>query len=147
MPRTPRNPGSGKAPVNTPARNEPATGDGWGGPPNGEGNRQAGPGRPEGVANGEGKQTVAELLAGRGARQIIADMWLAIIKDPKHPHHATMLVKGADRIDGTAVATTISASVDEFAELTDAELEARIDRARRLLAGGGSCAGEAESGE
>ena len=60
MPRTPRNPGSGKAPVNTPARNEPATGDGWGGPPNGEGNRQAGPGRPEGVANGEGKRARAQ---------------------------------------------------------------------------------------
>lgn len=35
MPRTPRNPGSGKRPVNTPASRIPAGGEGWGGPAKG----------------------------------------------------------------------------------------------------------------
>lgn len=35
MPRTPRNPGTGKAPHNGPAANAGKGGDGWGGPPQG----------------------------------------------------------------------------------------------------------------
>ena len=38
MPRKPRNPGSGKAPHNGPARGEAGSGDGWGGEAAGSGN-------------------------------------------------------------------------------------------------------------
>ncbi len=58
MPRTPRNPGAGKTP-----KNGPASGEGWGGPArNGvsaSATRTPGPGRPEGVANGQGKAALA----------------------------------------------------------------------------------------
>lgn len=105
MPRVPRKPGSGKRPVNTPARGVAASGDGWGGSPKGAGqapgNKLAG--RPEGVKNGEGKRSVAELMAERHAREKIAERWLAIIDDPSHPMHAAMLDKGAARLDGAPV--------------------------------------------
>jgi len=75
------------------------TGMGWGGPPRGD--VVAGKaGRPPGVKNGEGKRSVADLMAERGAREIVADRWVAIIDDPAHPHHAVMLEKAATRLDG-----------------------------------------------
>lgn len=55
------------------------------------------------MKNGEGKRTIADLMAGAGAREKIAARWLDIIDDPDHPHHATMLVKGAERLDGAPV--------------------------------------------
>jgi hypothetical protein len=55
------------------------------------------------VKNGQGKRTIADIMAERDAREKIAERWLAIIDNPAHPHHATMLVKGADRLDGNPV--------------------------------------------
>jgi len=75
---------------------------GWGGPPRGDA-IPGRAGRPKGVKNGEGKRTIADLMAGAGAREKIAARWLDIIDDPDHPHHATMLVKGAERLDGAPV--------------------------------------------
>lgn len=79
------------------------TGAGHGGPKKGDGNKEAGPGRPAGVKNGEGKQTVADLLIAAGAREIAAAQWLAILNNPEHPKHADMVAKVADRMDGAAM--------------------------------------------
>ena len=76
------------------------TGAGHGGPKQGEGNKAAGPGRPKGVKNGEGKLTVADLLIAAGARELATAQWLAILNDPDHPKHADMIAKAADRMDG-----------------------------------------------
>jgi hypothetical protein len=80
-------------------------GAGWGGPAKGAG---APPGsgqggRPKGVKNGEGKRTIADLMANLQAREKIAKAWMVIIEDSSHPQHATMLVKGAERLDGAPV--------------------------------------------
>ena len=75
---------------------------GWGGPPRGD--VVAGKaGRPPGVKNGEGKLSVADLMADLQAREKIAKAWVAIIDNPNHPHHANMLVNGAKRMDGAEV--------------------------------------------
>lgn len=132
MPRTPRNPGSGKAPVNTPARNEPATGDGWGGPPNGEGNRQAGPGRPEGVANGEGKRASFRAIMAPHV-EATAERWLAIIGKPAHPHHHTMIIKHAELMGEMKQVVDMSVKTDP-SQMTDAELAAIAARGRAASA-------------
>jgi len=72
---------------------------GWGGPPRGD--VVAGKaGRPPGAKNGEGKRSVADLMAHMQAREKVANRWVAIIDDPAHPHHAVMLEKAATRLDG-----------------------------------------------
>lgn len=75
---------------------------GHGGPAKGAGGpgKREGAGRPEGVKDGQGKVSVADLLVALGARQVAADAWMAILKDPTHPHHANMVAKLADRVDG-----------------------------------------------
>jgi len=87
----------------------PGSGPGWGGPTRGgQSNSKAGkpgPGRPDGVKNGEGKKTVAELMIEAGARETAADKWLAILNDPAHPRHAEMVAKAAERMDGAPVQT------------------------------------------
>ena len=74
------------------------TGAGHGGPArNGTSNSKAGiagPGR--GVTG----RSVAELMAAQGARERAAEAWLAILDDPAHPHHASMVAKAAERLDG-----------------------------------------------
>jgi len=75
---------------------------GWGGPPRGD--VVAGKaGRPPGAKTGEGKRSVADLMADLQAREKIAKAWVAIIDDPNHPHHANLLVNGAKRMDGEAL--------------------------------------------
>lgn len=110
-------------------------GRGHGGQANGPGkppgNRMAG--RPEGVKTGEGKRSVADLLAAKGAREAIAERWMAIINDPAHPHHATMLDKGAQRMDGAAVQRLEVRDADP-ATMTDEELAAIASRGRRASA-------------
>ena len=80
-------------------------GAGWGGAAKGAGQPpgNALAGRPKGVKTGEGKRTIADLMAGCSGREKIAARWMAIIDDPNHPHHATMLIKGAERMDGSPV--------------------------------------------
>jgi len=86
MPRDPRIPGGTKRPAN---------GAGYGGPAKGAGNRAAGPGRPAGVANGEGKRAkFAEILAPRTPE--LAERWLEIANDTQHPHQHTMILKAAE---------------------------------------------------
>lgn len=77
-------------------------GAGWGGPSKGAGAKGAndGAGRPPGVKTGEGKQTVAELMAMAGAREAAAQRWMAILNDPDHPKHADMVARAAERLDG-----------------------------------------------
>lgn len=107
------------------------TGTGHGGPKRGEGNKTAGPGRPEGVKNGEGKLTVADLLIAAGAREIATAQWLAILNDPKHPKHADMIAKAADRMDGTAKQSVdLSVRDKPLDEMTDEELLAIAARGR-----------------
>lgn len=116
--------------------------EGWGGPAKGPGNRGPGPGRPPGVKNGEGKRTVAQLLAEQGAQALVAERWMAILNDPAHPQHASMIEKAATRMDGAPVARMEHAFRDVPAEeLTDDELAAYIRR------GGGGAAGETEGAE
>jgi hypothetical protein len=84
-------------------------GPGWGGPAKGPGNRGGGPGRPPGVKNGAGKRSVADLMIEGGARELAAERWIAILQDPTHPHHATMVAKAADRMDGAPTQDITSA--------------------------------------
>ena len=75
---------------------------GWGGPAKGAGNRGgaiAG-GRPKGVKTGDGKKSVADLMAADEGRRVAAEAWMAILRDPTHPKHADMVAKAADRMDG-----------------------------------------------
>ncbi len=39
-------------------------------------------------------------MAAQGAREVSADAWMAILRDPSHPKHADMVAKAADRMDG-----------------------------------------------
>lgn len=87
MPRKPGDP-------NHPRR---GTGAGWGGAAKGEGSKAPGPGR--GITG----KSVAELMAAQRAREIAAEAWLAILKDPAHPRHADMVEKAASRMDGAPV--------------------------------------------
>jgi len=109
-------------------------GAGWGGPAKGAGNQDAGPGRPDGVRTGEGKVTVAELLAAMGGRQVSADAWMAILRDPTHPHHANMVAKAADRMDGQALARVELRDADPDS-MTDEELAAIASRGSRASVG------------
>lgn len=66
-----------------------------GGRTKGEPPKVAGPGRPKGVKTGEGKKaTFRAHLAPH--IEATADRWLAIINDPSHPHHHTMVLKHAE---------------------------------------------------
>ena len=83
-------------------------GAGWGGPARGAGNQAAGPGRPEGVRDGEGKAairaaTFRELLA--PDIPTFAQKWAEIAKQDGHPHQHTMILKAAE-IAGEFVAKT-----------------------------------------
>jgi hypothetical protein len=63
----------------------PRNGEGWGGERKGEGNRLAGPGRPPGVKNGEGKQARARAMleeAAPLAAQVLVDV-AANLDDPR----------------------------------------------------------------
>lgn len=108
-------------------------GAGWGGPKKGAGHRytEGDPtaGRPQGVKNGEGKLTVADLMIGAGARELAAQRWLEILNDPAHPKHADMVAKAADRMDGapkvTAEVTQNGYVIAAPAEAEDAEAWAR----------------------
>lgn len=109
-------------------------GGGHGGPARGEGNRSAGPGRPPGVKNGEGKRTVADLMAEMGARELAAQRWLEILNDPAHPRHAEMVAKAADRMDG-APKQSIEVRDADPDSMTDEELAAIASRGSRATAG------------
>ena len=113
-------------------------GAGWGGQAKGEGKKGAvdGSGRPAGVKTGEGKRSVADIMAEMGARELAAQRWLEILNDPTHPQHAAMVDKAATRLDGAPLARMEHSVRDVPAEeLTDDELAAVIRR------GGGAIAG------
>ena len=108
-------------------------GAGWGGAKRGEGHKfTAGDplaGRPAGVRNGEGRRTVADLMAEAGARELAARRWLEILNDPAHPKHAEMVAKAADRLDGAPVQRHEIRDADPDS-MTDAELAAIAARGR-----------------
>lgn len=90
----------GGRPKGDPNHQRRGNGAGWGGPAKGQGNAAKGlPGPGRGITG----RSVAELLAAAGAREEAADRWLDILRDPAHPHHATMIVKAAERMDGAPV--------------------------------------------
>ncbi len=126
----------------------PAGGDGWGGQAKGAGHTGAGPGRPEGMKDGEGK---AARLADLGAAHIasVMQVWVDVMGDVNAPPMARIAAaeKIADRVEGKAVATTVSANVNADENLSPAELAAAIARARREVAALGGDPGEAEGGE
>lgn len=109
---------------------------GHGGPAKGVGGagKREGAGRPAGVKTGEGKVSVADLLVALGARQIAAEAWMAILRDPTHPHHASMVAKLADRVDGQALARVEVRDADPDS-MTDEELAAIASRGSRAPAG------------
>lgn len=111
-------------------------GAGWGGPAKGAGGpgKREGAGRPDGVKHGEGKRTVADLMVEAGGREIAANAWMAILRDPTHPHHATMVAKGSDRMDGQALARVEVRDADPDS-MTDEELAAIASRGSRETAG------------
>lgn len=108
----------------------------WGGPPKGAGGpgKREGAGRPAGVKNGEGKRSVADLMAELGAREIAAQRWLEILNDPAHPKHADMVAKAADRLDG-APTQRVQVSDADPDSMTDEELAAIAKRGSRAPAG------------
>lgn len=113
-------------------------GPGHGGPRKGDGHKftDGDPlaGRPLGVKNGEGKRSVADLLAAQGARELAAERWLHILQDPAHPHHATMIVKAAERMDGAPTQRLEVRDVDPE-QMTDEELAAIASRGRDAASG------------
>ena len=114
----------------------PGNGAGWGGPAKGAGQapgvKGGAGGRPPGVANGQGKRSIADLMADAGARELTAQRWLEILNDPAHPHHATMIAKAADRMDGAPVARMDHTIRDVAAEdMTDDDLAAIAARGRK----------------
>ncbi len=116
MPRDPRIPGGTKRPAN---------GAGYGGPAKGAGNRSAGPGRPAGVRNGEGKAArSADLCAPHVADAV--EVWRVVMVDSKQPAQAR--IAAAEKIIARAEGATPQriAVVDErdLDSLTDAELAA-----------------------
>lgn len=86
------------------------TGAGWGGPAKGASKSRF---KPRGDAESDrirhehnsahAPPSVADLMADAGARELAASQWLAILKDPKHPKHAEMVAKAAERLDGAPV--------------------------------------------
>lgn len=98
-------------------------GEGWGGEAKGAAVREAGPGRPKGVKDGDGKKTVAELLEEAGARGKIAQRWIDIIDNPDHPMHAQMLDKGAQRLDGAPITRTEHSGTAAFVLIGEPEAE------------------------
>lgn len=121
-----------KGDPNHPRRGKGSGGPGWGGPARGGvGNsvtRTPGPGR------GHTNKSVAELLAAQGARELAAERWLHILQDPAHPHHATMIVKAAERMDGAPTQRLEVRDVDPE-QMTDEELVAIASRGRRAASG------------
>lgn len=105
---------------------------GWGGPAKGAGGpgKREGAGKPKGVRNGEGKRSVADLMAAEGGRELAAERWLAILRDPAHPKHAEMVAKAADRMDG-APTQRLQVSDADPDSMTDAELAAIAARGAR----------------
>ncbi len=89
-----KKPGRKPGDPNNPRR---GNGAGWGGPAKGPGRSSRGlPGPGRSITG----KTVAELMALEGAREIAAERWMAILRDPAHPKHADMVVHAAKRLDG-----------------------------------------------
>ena len=86
------------------------------------------------MKDGEGKRTVADLMAEAGAREIAAQCWLKILRDPAHPKHAEMVAKAAERMDGSPVQRVEMRDADPDS-LTDEELAAIASRGRGQTAG------------
>lgn len=119
--------------------NKPAGGPGAG-DANGEGHHGAGPGRPKGMKSGEGKKaTFRDLLAPH--IENTAGRWLAIINDPGHPHHHTMILKHAELNREFKQDVDVTLRDAPLEDLTDEELAAIAARGRRA-----SAAPEADQG-
>lgn len=73
-------------------------------------------------------------MAAQGAREVAAERWMAILNDPTHPHHASMVEKAATRMDGAPTQRIAVAEVDP-ASMTDAELAAIAARGRTAADG------------
>jgi len=118
MSDAPKRPGRKPGDPNHPRR---GVGAGWGGPArNGTSNSAAGVAGP---GRGVTGKTVAELMAAAEAREIAAEAWLAILRDPTHPKHADMVAKAAERMDGAPMQRVQVGTVNPD-ELTDEELAA-----------------------
>lgn len=132
MPRTPRNPGSGKPPHNGKARNQPATGLGWGGEAKGAGKRvdlaEVRPLRWD-PANREQKEQVAAEM--RGVLYHVA------LQGEAEQSRINAADKLLDRIEGKPVQRQdINMRTIDPDELTDEELAAIAARGRSGQAGG-----------
>lgn len=122
----------GGRPKGDPNHQRKGNGAGWGGAARRSGGDIV-PGTP-GPGRGITGKSVAELMALQAAREIAADAWLAILKDPAHPRHADMIAKAADRMDG-APKQTLDVRERNPDEMTDAELAAIAARGRRPITG------------
>jgi hypothetical protein len=107
-------------------------GAGWGGAARGgesaSATGKAGPGR------GISGKSVADIMAAQGARELAAQRWIEILNDPAHPHHATMVAKAADRMDGAST-QRIEVADKRAEDMTDEELAAIASRGSRAPAG------------
>lgn len=116
----------------------PATGAGWGGAPTGkEGNHAAGPGRPPGVRNGEGKVARAR-AALEDALPDLVPVVIAIAKDASDPRAVQAFNSIAAKVGlNDKQEIEHSGAVGAFA-LSDEERRARLAEllAKREAAGG-----------
>ncbi len=134
MPRIPRNPGSGKAPVNTPARSVETdkTGMGWGGPPQGASSA------PESIQtapaftpehNPGGTVNPTKEARRQKAMRVLDE---AMDNGESWPVKVMAADKMLDRLDGKAVSRNVGMTLDEYEQLSDRELadeRARLDAA------------------
>lgn len=125
MPRIPRNPGSGKAPVNTPAR-----GAGWGGPRRDLGSRekvlisgQAG----ERLPNGQFKPTVRGLERA-AIEEELKSFYLDIKRDINEPTPNRLVAadKLYERVAGKVAATPSKEDAESFLDLVEAAHKRRL---------------------
>ena len=144
MPRTPRNPGSGKPPCNG-----PATGAGWGGPARGAGNGNS---RsvitPENTADLAALHGTPEVEAKRARRIATAEELKGVLSeialDGDAPHLARIQAadKMLNRIEGMPVQRNlnINADADRSPDDIASELDAIRTRRARVAVGAGAVA-------
>ena len=131
MPRTPRNPGSGKAPFNGPAK-----GPGWGGEARGNGNGNPGALFTNGNTEGQGCRPTFKSLTREARIDALKELqWTlaneAEFETTRHAAQNALL----DREEGKAVQRVVSANFDSDARVTEEQRASILAAMRACLTG------------
>jgi hypothetical protein len=121
-----------KQTVGTRRGNGPGKGDGWGGPPKGEGTRYV---KGE-VQPLQGKGNTAPVVEKREERlALLRDrIWTLAFEADRQETQLAAANAYLDREEGKAIARTVTTTVDDVSQLTDLELAAEIARLDREIA-------------